>query len=118
MGTDHELNILIKDLKDDIMKVVQDPERDKNDPMASIAVGVLAVLKAKLTRFRVVKQEPREIIFRARLKETGEWIEGNYHHNIRKGKWHAINEKPSNAGGEIYRDSLQMKNWADEWEDV
>lgn len=60
----------------------------------------------------------REIIFRARSKETGEWIEGNYHHNIRKGEYHSISPKETNEGHRVYRESLQMKNYNNEWEDV
>lgn len=60
----------------------------------------------------------REIVFRARRKDNGEWVEGNYHHNKRKGEWHAITEFNSNNQHYIYRESLQMKNWGDEWEDI
>jgi hypothetical protein len=64
------------------------------------------------------KTELREIIFRARSVDTGEWIEGNYHHNIRKGTWHGITNKDSNETIKVYRESLQMKNWSGEWESV
>ena len=60
----------------------------------------------------------REIIFRARSVDTGEWIEGNYHHNIRKGTWHAISPKPTNEPIKVYRESLQMKDWDGKWIDV
>lgn len=60
----------------------------------------------------------REIIFRGRSKETGEWVEGNYHHNRRKGEYHSISPKETNEEVRIYRESLQMKNYNNEWEDV
>lgn len=60
----------------------------------------------------------REIVFRGRSKETGEWIEGNYIHNLRKGEFHAIIDKVHNETYHIYRESLQMKNWSNEYEDV
>ena len=60
----------------------------------------------------------REIIFRGRKKDDGEYIEGNYVHNIRKGTFHAIIDKEHNQTYHIYRESLQMMNWALEWEDV
>jgi hypothetical protein len=60
----------------------------------------------------------REIIFRARSKETGEWVEGNYHHNKRKGEFHAISPKDTNEMVYVYRESLQMKDWDSNWIDV
>ena len=60
----------------------------------------------------------REIIFRGRKKDTGEWVEGNYFHNIRKGESHSIFDKESNIDYEIYRESLQMKGYNGEWEQV
>ena len=58
-----------------------------------------------------------EIIFRGRSKETGEWVEGNYHHNIRKGSWHGVSPKETNEMTEIYRESLQIKSF-NGWEDI
>lgn len=60
----------------------------------------------------------REIIFRGRGCENGEWEEGNYHHNIRKGEWHGITNKDSNETVMIYRESLQIRGYGAEWEDV
>lgn len=60
----------------------------------------------------------REIIFRARSIETGEWVEGNYHHNLRKVRYHSISPKDTNEEILVYRESLQWKNYAGEWEDV
>lgn len=60
----------------------------------------------------------REIIFRGRRKDNGEWIEGNYHHNIRKGTWHGITNKESNETHVIYRESLQLKDLDGEFEDI
>lgn len=60
----------------------------------------------------------REIIFRGRSKETGEWVEGNYHHNIRKGTWHSISPKDTNEPVMIYRESLEMKDWDGNWVSV
>lgn len=60
----------------------------------------------------------REIIFRARRKDTGEWVEGNYHHNLRKGEFHSVSPKSTNESHEVYRESLQMKNHIGEWEDI
>lgn len=57
----------------------------------------------------------REIIFRARRIDNGEWVEGNYHHNIRKGKWHGISPKTTNEMFEVYRESLEMKDWDGQW---
>jgi hypothetical protein len=60
----------------------------------------------------------REIIFRGRRKDTGEWIEGNYIHNLRKGEYHAIIDKAHNDTYHIYRESLEMKGWDGEWEQM
>ena len=60
----------------------------------------------------------REIIFRSRRIDTGEWIEGNYHHNIRKGTFHIIRPKDSNEEIEVYREPLQLKNIIGEWENI
>lgn len=59
--------------------------------------------------------ERREIVFRGRSKATGEWVEGNYHHNIRKGCWHGISPKDTNEMVEIYRDSLELKTYDGKW---
>lgn len=64
------------------------------------------------------KTELREVIFRARRKDNGQWEYGNYHHNIRKGKWHGITNKDSNETVEVYRESLQIMGWGGEWENV
>ncbi len=60
----------------------------------------------------------REIIFRGRRKDTGEWIEGNYHHNIRKGEFHIIRDKEHNQEYHIYRESLQLKDFDGEFKDI
>lgn len=60
----------------------------------------------------------RDIVFRGRDKETGEWIEGNYTHNKRKGTFHTITDFDHNNTYMIYRESLQMKNYNNEFEDV
>jgi hypothetical protein len=60
----------------------------------------------------------REILFRGRRKDNGEWVEGNYHHNIRKGEWHGITEKLFNETHLIYRESLQMKDYDGEFKNV
>ncbi len=60
----------------------------------------------------------REIIFRGRSKETGEWIEGNYFHNQRKGTSHSIYEMYTNNLHEIYRESLQLKDFDGEFKDI
>lgn len=60
----------------------------------------------------------REIVFRARSKETGEWVEGNYHHNTRKGEAHYVSPKATNEEILVYRESLQMKIWNGEWRDM
>lgn len=60
----------------------------------------------------------KEIIFRARSKEDGRWVEGNYHHNLRKGEYHFISPKETNENIEVYRESLQIKNYLDKWEDI
>jgi len=60
----------------------------------------------------------REIIFRGRDKESGQWVEGNYHHNLRKGEYHLISPKDTNIGHMIYRESLQMKDRGGEWKEV
>lgn len=48
----------------------------------------------------------REIIFRGRSIDTGQWVEGNYHHNIRKAEFHSISPKETNETIKIYRESL------------
>ncbi len=60
----------------------------------------------------------REIIFKGRRKDTGEWIEGNYHHNLRKGEFHFISSKDDNIEHIIYRESLEMKDWDGEFKPV
>jgi len=60
----------------------------------------------------------RELIFRGRRKDNGEWMEGNYFHNIRKGKSHNIVNKDSNEWYVIYRESLQLKDWDGEFKDI
>lgn len=60
----------------------------------------------------------REIIFRGRSKETGEWVEGNYFHNKRKGEFHAIIVKMSNDTIRIYRESLQLKDIDGEFKNI
>jgi hypothetical protein len=60
----------------------------------------------------------REIIFRARSIESGEWVEGNYHHNLRKGTFHSISPKSTNEIVHVYRESLQMKDYDGEWVNV
>ena len=60
----------------------------------------------------------RQIIFRARSKETGEWIEGNYHHNKRKGEYHSISKFDDNIEHKVYRESLQMMGYENKWVDV
>jgi len=60
----------------------------------------------------------REIIFRGRRKDNGEWIEGNYTHNLRKGTCHMIASKDDNINHLIYRESLEMKNWEGKFEAV
>jgi len=73
---------------------------------------------------RVINNEKREsmefldIKFKARRIDNGEWIEGNYHHNIRKGRWHAISSKDDNESHKIYRESLHMFQWGDEWKEI
>ena len=62
--------------------------------------------------------KPREILFRARRKDTGEWIEGNYIHNKRKGEFHAIQDQDHNDLHFIYRESLQMKDYDGEFRDI
>ena len=60
----------------------------------------------------------RPIVFRARSKETSEWVEGNYFHNFRKGEFHAIVDFKTNENTMIYRESLEMKNYEDKFERV
>lgn len=59
-----------------------------------------------------------DIVFRARRKDNGEWIEGNYFHNKRKGESHSISQFDDNVSHLIYRDSLQMKSHDNEWYNV
>jgi len=60
----------------------------------------------------------REIVFRARRKDDGEWVEGNYHNNKRKGTFHLITEFDSNYQHLVYRESLQMKDYDGEFKDI
>jgi hypothetical protein len=60
----------------------------------------------------------REIIFRGRRKDTGEWVEGNYIHNKRKGEFHIIRNQEFNEDHFIYRESLQLKDFDEEFKDV
>ena len=60
----------------------------------------------------------RDIIFKGRRKDTGEWIEGNYHHNKRKGTFYSIAEFSTNESYDIYRESLQMKDFDGEFKDI
>ena len=72
----------------------------------------------KDTEINITNMNHREIIFRGRRKDNGEWEEGNYVHNIRKGEFHAIQNKDTNETHKIYRESLQMKNWEGEFENI
>jgi hypothetical protein len=58
------------------------------------------------------------ILFRGRRKDNGQWIEGNYHHNIRKGKWHGVRDKDTNIIQEVYFDSLQILSAENKWIDA
>jgi len=64
--------------------------------------------------------ERREIVFRARRKDNGDWVEGNYHHNVRKGTSHTVSPKETNEPHEVYRESLQMRTSDPQnlWEDI
>lgn len=62
--------------------------------------------------------EQRPIVFRARKKSDGKWIEGNYFLNLRKGKSHNIINRVTNEWHEIYRDSLQMMDYDGEFRDI
>jgi hypothetical protein len=72
----------------------------------------------------------REIKFRGKRKDNGEWIYGNYHHNFRKGHWHTISDFDDNIdhivdpetvgqfvtrnvwGDEIYEGSILLGEFA------
>lgn len=43
----------------------------------------------------------REILFRGQRKSDGQWVEGNYFHNIRKGEGHNIITKHDNEWHEV-----------------
>jgi len=60
----------------------------------------------------------RDIIFRARRKDTGEWVEGNYTHNKRKGTFHLIRDFDHNKEFYVYRESLQMKDYDGVFKDI
>ncbi len=60
----------------------------------------------------------RIIEFRARRKDTGEWVVGNYVHHTRKEEFHAICEKENNTTHFVYRESLQMRDWDGEFKDI
>ena len=60
----------------------------------------------------------RDIVFRGRKKDDGEWVEGNYIHNKRKGTFHAIKDFDYNEVHMIYRDSLQLKDYDGEFKDI
>lgn len=60
----------------------------------------------------------RDILFRARRRDTGEWVAGNYFHNVRKGVRHTITEKVANEVHDVYRDSLQLMDSSGEFEDI
>lgn len=51
-----------------------------------------------------------EIVFKARRKDNGEWVEGNWVHNKRKGEFIAIREFTTNLDYPVYRESLHIKN--------
>lgn len=59
-----------------------------------------------------------EIEFRARKKEDGKWVEGNYHHQLRKGNCHMIADFDHNVFHEIYRESLEIKDYEGKWRSV
>lgn len=60
----------------------------------------------------------RELIFRGRSKETGEWIEGKYFPNVRKVTTHSIYEMYTNNLHEIYGESLQLKDFDGKFKDI
>lgn len=57
----------------------------------------------------------RELIFRGRRKDNGEWIYGNYSHITRKCDIHIISDFEHNNDYEIYRESLQLKDYDNEF---
>jgi len=73
---------------------------------------------AETSKEHGIKEIMSEVIFRARSKDTGNWIEGNYHHNIRKGEMHTIARKETNIAIEVYRESLQLKDSDGEFKDI
>ncbi len=60
----------------------------------------------------------REIVFRARRKDTGEWVEGSFIHSKRKGTHYLIQDPDTNNTYEVYRESLHMKDHNEEWQQV
>lgn len=50
-----------------------------------------------------------DVIFRARKKEDGQWIEGAYFHIIRKTNMHVIIDRDTNNQYEIIRETLGLK---------
>lgn len=56
------------------------------------------------------KTELTNIAFRARKVDTGEWVEGNWYHNFRKGEHTSICEFGTNNCYPCYRESLQIRN--------
>ncbi len=65
--------------------------------------------------------EFRKILFRARRKDTGEYIEGAYIHITRKSNSHVIFDE-NNDMHDIYRESLEMFNEylssSNQWESI
>lgn len=64
------------------------------------------------------KTEFTNIAFRARRADNGEWVEGNWHHNFRKGEYTSICDFASNMYYRCYRESLQIRNYWGFWVDA
>lgn len=60
----------------------------------------------------------KEIIFRARRVDNGEWAYGSYVHTLRKVTMHSIIDKCTNICHEVYRESLQIRNRYYEFENI
>jgi len=79
----------------------------------NIKVFIVPEIKANAW-INTPEQLQDDVLFRGKSIATGEYVTGNYHHNLRKGVFHAIYDKDTNEETRIYRESLQIKigeNW-------
>lgn len=86
--------------------------------MVNIGVQKQNTLNTKKRNINKINKNMVVIIFRGRSKEDGCWREGSYVYNTRKGESHNIITRDDNVWHEIYRESLQILNFNNEFVNI